>query len=145
MNARLKRLGFNSIWMSLSRLGAQGLGVAFIVLLGRGLGSAGFGEYAFLAAVLTTGNALTTFGTDMHLIRQIAGEGKLSGLGEALAIQLGLSLLFIAGVSAAAPGLPNLGAEGALAGLFPNAAAGGSKGTRGAFSHGIPGQNLKVR
>ena len=78
MNARLKRLGFNSIWMSLSRLGAQGLGVAFIVLLGRGLGSAGFGEYAFLAAVLTTGNALTTFGTDMHLIRQIAGEGKLS-------------------------------------------------------------------
>src|SRR5512140_2325660 len=99
MNARLKRLGINSIWMSLSRLGAQGLGVGFTVLLGRGLGSAGFGEYAFLAAVLTTGNALTTFGTDMHLIRQIASQGKLSGLGEALAIQLGLSLLFIAGVA----------------------------------------------
>jgi O-antigen/teichoic acid export membrane protein len=92
------RLGRNALWMILSRFGAQGLAVVFTVLLARRLGSAGFGEYAFIAAVLFVANALTTFGTDMLLIREIAAHGDLSRLPAALIVQLVLSVLFIAAV-----------------------------------------------
>jgi len=90
------RLGWNALWMILSRFGAQGLAVVFTVLLARRLGSAGFGEYAFIAAVLFVANALTTFGTDMLLIREIAAQSDLSRLPAALIVQLVLSILFIA-------------------------------------------------
>jgi len=85
--------------------------VAFTMLLARRLGSAGFGGYAFIAAVILIGNTLTTFGTDMHLIRGIAANGDLSLLPAALAIQVGLSALFIAGLALIAPHLPHQSAE----------------------------------
>ena len=44
----------------------------FTILLARSLGASGFGGYAFMASVVVIGNVLTTFGTDMHLIREIA-------------------------------------------------------------------------
>ncbi len=112
----LSRLGKNSTWMLLSRLGAQGLAVIFTVLLARQLGSQGFGEYAFIAAAIYLGNALTTFGSDMLLIREIAGQGNLARLPAALILQLVLSVLFISFTFLAAPLLPNQGQE-AIAGL----------------------------
>ena len=107
-------LARNSLWMLVSRAGSQLLAVLFTVLLARQLGSRGFGEYAFMVSVLTIGNALTTFGTDMLLIREIAGNGQLSGLGEALLIQLALSAAFIAAVIAGAPYFPNQSPEAVL-------------------------------
>ena len=97
----------NILWLVLSRFGTQGLAVLFTVILARRLGSAAFGEYAFIAAAIFLGNALTTFGTDMLLIREIAGRDDLSDLAPALAIQLALSGVFIALTWAAAPLLPN--------------------------------------
>src|SRR5258708_28095634 len=92
----LSRLVRHSIWLLLARLGTQ-LGAAlFTILLARRLGTAGFGEYAFIAAIIFVENALTTFGTDMLLIREIAARADLSRLANALQIQLVLSIALIA-------------------------------------------------
>jgi O-antigen/teichoic acid export membrane protein len=112
----LSHLGKNSTWMLLSRLGAQALAVAFTVLLARQLGGQGFGEYAFIAAAIYLGNALTTFGTDMLVIREIAGTGDLSSLPAALILQLVLSAVLIGFLFLAAPMLPNQGPD-AVSGL----------------------------
>lgn len=55
------------------------------LLLARYLGSSGFGEYAFISAVVLI-NALSTFGTDMVLIRNIASTNDYSDLPVALVI-----------------------------------------------------------
>ncbi len=110
------RLELNSAWMLLSRLGAQGLAVVFTILLARQLGSRGFGEYAFISATIYLGNALTTFGTDMLIIRQIAGQSDFSNLPAALALQLVFSTLSIGAVFLAGPLFPNQSPE-AVAGL----------------------------
>jgi O-antigen/teichoic acid export membrane protein len=88
----------DSAWMIVSRFGAQGLAVIFTVLIARRLGNTGFGEYAFVAALIFVANALTTFGTDMLLIREIAAKDDLSRLPSALLIQLLLSGVFILAV-----------------------------------------------
>lgn len=85
----------NSVWMVISRFGAQGLAVIFSVLLARRLGSAGLGEYAFITAVIFVANAMTTFGTDMLLIREIAAKDDSSLLPADLTVQLILSTIFI--------------------------------------------------
>jgi O-antigen/teichoic acid export membrane protein len=100
-------LGRNTLWLVFSRFGTQALAVLFTIVVARRLGSAGFGEYAFIAAVIFLGNALTTFGTDMLLIREIAARADLSRLPAALVIQLGLSAIFIIAVLLVAPVLPN--------------------------------------
>jgi O-antigen/teichoic acid export membrane protein len=105
------RLSKNALWMILSRFGAQGLTVAFTIVLARRLGSAGFGEYAFIAAVLYVANTLTTFGTDMLLIREIAAQNILSRLSAALILQLALSGLFIIVIWLAGSSIPNQNPE----------------------------------
>lgn len=91
----LSRLSLNSLWLLLARVGGQlGLAVS-TVILARGLGSVAFGEYAFIVSVVFVGNILTTFGTDMLLIREIAATEDLSDLRPALLIQLVLSGAFI--------------------------------------------------
>ncbi|HET9587657.1 MAG TPA: oligosaccharide flippase family protein [Anaerolineales bacterium] len=92
------RVAQNSLWMILSRFGAQGLAVVFTVLVARRLGSEGFGEYALIIAIIFVGNALTTFGTDMLLIREIAARDDFSRVPYALTVQLVLSGLFVAAV-----------------------------------------------
>lgn len=99
-------LAANSLWMTLSRFAAQGLTVVFTVVVARRLGIAGFGEYAFIAALIYVANSLTTFGTDMVLIRQIAARGDLSGLPAALLLQLVLSATLIVAVLFFGPGIP---------------------------------------
>jgi O-antigen/teichoic acid export membrane protein len=109
------RLRQNVSWMLVSRLGAQALAVLFNILLARSLGRTGFGQYASLAAILFIANALSTFGTDMLLIREIAVSGVSSRLRSALVIQLVLSAGLIAVVWAFGPLLPGLGQDGVLA------------------------------
>jgi O-antigen/teichoic acid export membrane protein len=109
------RLTLNSLWMILSRFGAQGLAVVFTVFLARRLGSAGFGEYAFIAALIYVANALTTFGTDMVLIREIAAQNDLSRLPAALMIQFILSALLISTAWLLGAQIPNQSPETILA------------------------------
>jgi len=101
-----RRLGRNSLWL---------LAVLFTILLARHMGSAGFGEYAFIATAVFIGNSLTTFGTDMLLIREIAARDDLSRLSAALYIQLILSAVFIAMVWLGGSSLPNQSAGAVLA------------------------------
>ena len=109
------RLIRHSVWLLLGRLGTQ-VGVAlFTVILARRLGSAGFGEYAFVAAIIFVTNALSTFGTDMLLVREIAAQNDLSRLPAALLLQLILSALVIAATWLWAEQIPNQGAETVLA------------------------------
>ena len=109
------QLGKNTLWVLSSRFGSQGLMVLFTILIARRLGSDGFGEYAFIAATIFLGNIVTTFGTDMLLIREIASHDDLSRLFEALLIQLVLSGLFVVGVFFLAPILPNQSPAAVLA------------------------------
>lgn len=92
------RLGKNILWTVLSRFGGQIVAVIANVLLARYLGRDGFGEYAFISAIVLIGNALSTFGMDMVLIRKISSTQDYSDLPVALAIQLLISFVFIAGV-----------------------------------------------
>lgn len=109
------RLTFNSLWLLLARIGTQ-VGLAlFTIILARQFGSSTFGEYTFIASVIVVGNALTTFGTDMMLIRDIAATDELSGLFPALVIQILLSIIFIAGTIVASSHLPNLNPEAVIA------------------------------
>ena len=101
----------NAVWMVFSRFGAQGLAVIFTVLLARRLGSDGLGEYAFITAVIFVVNSLTTFGTDMLLIREIAANRDSSLLPADLALQLFLSTIFIGVVFFLGDYIPNQSVE----------------------------------
>lgn len=105
----------NSLWLLTARIGTQAATVLFTILLARRLGSAGFGEYAFIAAIIFVGNMLTTFGTDMTLIREIAAHDELSQLPAALLIQLGFSMVLIFVIWVFVPFLPHQSAESILA------------------------------
>jgi O-antigen/teichoic acid export membrane protein len=93
-------LGKNMLWTVISRIGAQAMLAVSNILLARYLGGSGFGEYAFMSAVLFVGNAFSSFGTDMILIRRISLTGDLSELPAGLAVQLSLSMVFIISVFA---------------------------------------------
>lgn len=108
-------LARSSAWMAASRLVTQGLVVAFTIVVARRLGGAGFGEYAFVAALAYVANSLTTFGTDMVLMREIAARDDLSALPAALLIQLALSGLVIAAAWALGAHIPNQGEQALLA------------------------------
>ena len=89
-----------------TRVAAMIAAVALTVLLAARLGLVGFGEYAFVSAVVFVGNVVTTFGTDMVLIRDIAGRGRLDRCAAAFALQLALSAVVIAAVWLATAVLP---------------------------------------
>jgi O-antigen/teichoic acid export membrane protein len=97
----------NSLWLLLARIIAQFCTVLATYLLVRYLSVAEFGEYSFMAAAILVGNTLTTFGSDMVLIREVAVNSKLTRLSPALFLQLALSFLFIILVFWRVPYLPN--------------------------------------
>jgi len=111
----LTKLARNSLWLFMARVGAQVSMVIVTYLLARRLGTAGFGEYAFIATVIVVGNTLTTFGSDMYLIREIAAKADFSELPSVLVLQLILSCLFIAFIFLLAPYLPNQTVDSVLA------------------------------
>lgn len=111
----LTKLARHSLWLLIARMGAQASMVLVTYLLARRLGTAGFGEYAFIATAIVIGNTLTTFGTDMYLIREIAAKSDFSELPAVLILQLILAGLFIGFVFWFAPHFPNQTAESVLA------------------------------
>ena len=115
MTKRYSLLVKNSFWLLIARVGTQGATAFFTILLARRLGSVGFGEYAFMAAIIFIGNMLTTFGTDMTLIREIAARDDLSQLPAALMIQLGFSIVLILAFWFGAPFLPHQSKESIFA------------------------------
>ena len=111
-----RRVGLGSFWLLAARVGGQALGLLFTAALARALGEAGLGQFAFISAVVFIGNAVTTFGLDTLLIRDVAAArasapGSSSGvaptISAALLIQLALSAIFVAGLWLLAPRLPN--------------------------------------
>jgi O-antigen/teichoic acid export membrane protein len=102
-----RRIAKNAVWLLLGRVGAQALAMLFAILVARRLGEAGLGQYATITSVIFLGNLTTTFGTDMLIIRELAGKRDLSMLPAALLVQLALSLPFIAIVFFLAPYFPN--------------------------------------
>jgi O-antigen/teichoic acid export membrane protein len=84
---------WNSIWLLLSRLTAQGLAILFIAVVARRLGVEAFGQFTFISSVVLIGNTFTNFGTDTYLIREIARSGHGPSL---IAQAFGLQLLFSA-------------------------------------------------
>ncbi len=113
--ALLRHLSLNTLWLLLARLGSHGLMVLFTLIVARSLGEAGLGEYALMVAVVFLGNALTSFGTDMYLVREIAARRALSLLPPALLLQGALSALLIAAIFLLPPQLPHQRSEAALA------------------------------
>lgn len=113
--SHLARLGKDSIWLLFARIGTQGLMVLVTLLIARRLGEVGMGEYAFMAAAIFLSNALTTFGTDMLLIRDLASGRGLTQLSTALVIQLVLSVVFVLAAFAGAPALPGQSRDAVLA------------------------------
>jgi len=99
----------NTMWLAGGRVASQLLSVALTVVLARGLGTAGFGQFAFVGAVVAIGNIVTSFGTDSLLVREIAsGRGEPARLlAAALGLQLVLSAGFVLLVLAGAGWLPN--------------------------------------
>jgi len=85
----------NTMWLAGGRVASQLMSVALTVVVARGLGTAGFGQFAFVGAVVVIGSVVTSFGTDALLVREIAGgRGDPARL---LAAALGLQLLLSAG------------------------------------------------
>jgi len=110
-----KKLAGDSLWLLIARIGAQGAMVVVTYILARRMGASGFGEYAFMAAVVVIGNVLTTFGSDMVLIRAIAAKGDFSDVLPTLFLQLMLSFSFIGCVFLFAPLFPSQTMESILA------------------------------
>jgi O-antigen/teichoic acid export membrane protein len=93
----VQRVRLNSIWLLLARLITQAALVLSTVLIARALGVIGFGQYAFVAALIVLGNVATTFGTDTLLIREVARDRQAGAylVGAALWLQLILSLSWL--------------------------------------------------
>jgi O-antigen/teichoic acid export membrane protein len=92
-----RRIRLNSIWLLLARLITQAELIVFTVLVARSLGVSGFGQYAFVAALIFLGNVATTFGTDTLLIREVARNRQAADglIPAALWLQLLLSAVWL--------------------------------------------------
>ena len=82
----------NSFWLLFARISTLGLAVLFVALVARRLGTASFGRFTFIAAIVLIGNVFTSFGTDTLLIRDIAKAGYVTSLASrAFSLQVVLS------------------------------------------------------
>ncbi len=108
MNDRAHRgaLGRNTLWLLVARIGTGSALVLFSIVIARRLGTVGFGEYAFVGSVLFVANVVTSFGTDMFLVREIAARRGTSMAPAALALQFALSVVILALVGIVAPVIP---------------------------------------
>jgi O-antigen/teichoic acid export membrane protein len=112
-----RRIRLNSIWLLLARLIAQAQLIVFTMLVARSLGVSGFGQYAFVAALIFLGNVATTFGTDTLLIRAVARDRQATDglISAALWIQLLLSVTWLIIVAFGADVLRGQSPEAVLA------------------------------
>jgi O-antigen/teichoic acid export membrane protein len=98
----------NATWLAGGRVVNQALAVVLTIVVARGLGATGFGQYAFVGAIIMIANTVTTFGTDALLIREIAG-GRVDPpqlATRAAALQLLFSLGIVLLVTIGASSIP---------------------------------------
>ena len=110
-----KRLGANTIWLLLGRAGSHVLAILVTILIARRLGEAVLGQFAFVTTVLFVLNGVSTLGTDVLLVREIAAKRSFAAFPGALMIQLGLSTVMIVIVLFASPFLSSELGEANLA------------------------------
>ncbi len=115
--APIHGLARNTTWLAAGRIASHVFNIALTVVVARGLGSAGFGQYAFVLAVVAIGNIITIFGTESLLVRDIAAKrGDAARLvAAALALQLVLSATVIILVIGGAGWLPGRTGDTVLA------------------------------
>lgn len=106
-----QQLGVNTVWLFIARLGTQFLAVLFTIILARRLGEVGLGEYAFIMAVVFVANVVTSFGTDMLIVRELAANKDITLLPAALVLQLALSVACVSIIWFAIPNLPGQSQE----------------------------------
>lgn len=82
-----QRIGGSTMWLLAGRVSTQAFSVLFIIVVARRTGNVVLGQYSFFIALVHLANVITTFGTDMLVIREVAGEGKKELAGLALALQ----------------------------------------------------------
>jgi O-antigen/teichoic acid export membrane protein len=102
-----KRVTLNAFWLLAGRVGSQGLLLVFSVLIARRLGNEGLGWYAFITSVVYLGNLISTFGTDMLIMRELAARRDFGVVRGSLQLQLGLSMAMIVLVLAVSGLLPS--------------------------------------
>lgn len=111
ITAFIQRVGANTLWLLTARAGTQAVMLLFTMLIARRLGEEGLGAYAFMTSVVFIGNILSTFGTDMFIIRGISGRRDLSSIVPALCVQLLISLGSILLLNLSIGVIPNLPPE----------------------------------
>jgi O-antigen/teichoic acid export membrane protein len=85
--------------------------IFFTLIIARRLGQEGLGAFAFMTSVVFIGNILSTFGTDMLIVREISGRQELSQIAPALYLQLLISLGLILLLNLSSDAFPNLPLE----------------------------------
>lgn len=109
--ALIRRVGPNALWLLAARAGTQALMVLFTLIIARRLGQEGLGAYAFMTSMVFIGNILSTFGTDMLIIREISSRRDLNLIAPALSLQLLISLGLILLINLSLNIFPNLSPE----------------------------------
>lgn len=101
-------LARNATLLTAGHVAGHALSIVLTVVVARGLGAAGFGQFALVGSVVLIGNVLTTFGTESYLVREIAARrgDPARLLTAALVLQLVLSAAFVTAVAAGAGWLP---------------------------------------
>jgi O-antigen/teichoic acid export membrane protein len=117
----LVRLSLNSFWLLAARILSQGLLLLFTIAIARTLGAADLGRFAFISAIVSIGNVVTTFGLDTLLLRDMAARRgnptarSTAALQETtsavILLQGALTAIFIGLVWIIGPQLPNQTAE----------------------------------
>ncbi|MDA0243773.1 MAG: oligosaccharide flippase family protein [Chloroflexi bacterium] len=96
-------IGRNTSWLFFGRLIAQLVQFALTLVVARGLGEAGLGQYSLITAALALANTLATWGTDTLLIRAVARRQTVDAplAMAALFVQTGWSIAILAAVGLA--------------------------------------------
>jgi len=109
--AFIRRIGANTFWLLATRAGTHLFMILFTIIIARRLGQEGLGAFAFMTSVVFIGNILSTFGTDMFIVREISGRQELSQIAPALYLQLLISLGLILMLNLSSDAFPNLPLE----------------------------------
>ena len=99
------RIGRNFVYRIASQAASAAINVAAMVLLGRALGAAGYGDYTFWYALIPLLSNLAGAGIGIVVTREIARDPARAPrlLGDAILLRVGLGALVLAAVAVAAP------------------------------------------
>gem|GEM_PF-2493972 len=117
--ATAARVARNTLWLTASRIGAKIISLPLVIVLARGLGPEGFGQWALLTSLVVILSTLADGGFQMVTVRDLAPRpGKsLAYFRKSLKARLGLSLLAGAGLVMWGLAGPGEGSPGWLFGL----------------------------